>query len=229
MTKKIFIAAIFTTLLFLQGWAQDSRKFNIGFQFTPELTWLKPKSQILEGRGSNIGFSFGPVFDYNFGDNYAFSTGITINRSNGGLTYKDTTRFNTQSDILYDKGSIVEYKLQYVEIPLAIKLKTNEIGYMTYFGCFGIVPAVNISAKGTFENSSTPNNKFTPESIKKDVTLPNVSMLISAGAEYGLSTNTSAFVSVNFYNGLIDVTRNPKGFKSKAIMNRVGLTVGILF
>jgi hypothetical protein len=209
--------------------AQDEKKLKIGFQFTPEVTWLKAKSLTIENKGSKVGFNFGPVFDYSFGDNYAFTTGINISRSNGGLRYKDTTYFNSQPDKLYDKGSNVDYRLQYIEIPLALRLKTNEIGYMTYFGVFGLVPAINISAKGSFENSATPSVKIEPEKINKDVTLPNASMLISAGAAYSLSTNTSAFFSVNFYNGLIDVTRNPKGYKSKAIMNRVGLSLGIMF
>ncbi len=211
--------------------SQDSQpnKLKIGFQFTPEITWLKAKSLTLENKGSKLGFNFGPVFDYSFGDNYALTTGITISRSNGSLTYKDTTRFNSQETVLYERGSSVDYKLQYIEIPIALRLKTNEIGYMTYFGVFGIVPAINISSKGSFENLATPNIKYEPESIKKDVSLPNVSMLISAGAAYSLSSNTSAFFSLNFYNGLIDVTRNPKGYKTKAILNRVGLSLGIMF
>ncbi|MFN6390877.1 MAG: hypothetical protein ACK4YG_10460, partial [Bacteroidota bacterium] len=71
--------------------------------------------------------------------------------------------------------------------------------------------------------------RYIPESFSKDVSLPNLSMLISAGAAYSISTNTSAFLSLNFYNGLIDVTDNPKNYKTKAVLNRLGLTAGIMF
>jgi hypothetical protein len=209
--------------------AQDAKKLKIGFQFTPELTWLKPKSKILEKTGNKMGYDFGLVVDYSFAENYALTTGVNVSRANGGLRYLDTTRFNTQPETLYDKGSTVDYRIQYLELPIALRLKTNEIGYMTYFGVFGIVPGVSISSKGSYGNSATPNTKFELENINKDITLPNVSMLLSAGAAYSLSTNTSAFFTLNFYNGLIDVTRNPKGFKSKAIMNRLGLSLGIMF
>lgn len=229
MNKIVYpFIAVLLTIAFCTN-AQDARKLKIGFQFTPEATWLKPKSKIIENTGLKIGYNFGLVVDYSFAENYAFTTGINVSRANGGLRYLDTTRFNTQPDVLYDKGSKVDYRLQYVELPIALRLKTNEIGYMTYFGVFGLVPGINIASKGSYENSATPNTKYEPERINKDVMMPNVSMLLSAGAAYSLSTNTSAFLSLNFYNGLIDVTRNPKDFKSKAIMNRLGLTLGIMF
>ncbi|MFN4882124.1 MAG: porin family protein [Bacteroidota bacterium] len=231
MIKTLTWFIVFASLPFFTS-AQDTQephKLRIGFQFTPEVTWLKSKSINLENRRSMIGFNFGPVFDYNFGSNYAITTGVIISRSRGSLFYEDSTKFNSRPDHLYSSALTVDYNLQYIELPIALRLKTNEIGYVTYFGVFGIVPAVNISAKGEFDDPTTPNARYIPESFSKDVSLPNLSMLISAGAAYSISTNTSAFLSLNFYNGLIDVTDNPKNYKTKAVLNRLGLTAGIMF
>lgn len=226
MFKKLSCLVILVFIsLFVH--AQDPHKLRIGFQFTPEVTWLKSKSINLENRRSMIGFNFGPVFDYNFGSNYAITTGVIISRSRGSLFYEDSTKFNSRPDHLYSSALTVDYNLQYIELPIAIRLKTNEIGYMTYFGVFGVVPAINISASGEFDDPAEP--EYIPESFSKDVSLPNLSMLISAGAAYSISTNTSAFLSINFYNGLIDVTDNPKNYKTKAVLNRLGLTAGIMF
>lgn len=226
MFKKLSCLVILACISFFVH-AQDPHKLRIGFQFTPEVTWLKSKSINLENRRSMIGFNFGPVFDYNFGSNYAITTGVIISRSRGSLFYEDSTKFNSRPDYLYSSALTVDYNLQYIELPIAIRLKTNEIGYMTYFGVFGVVPAINISASGEFDEPAKESH--IPESFSKDVSLPNLSMLISAGAAYSISTNTSAFFSVNFYNGLIDVTDNPKNYKTKAVLNRLGLTAGIMF
>ena len=228
MFKKLSCLVILACISFFVH-AQDPHKLRIGFQFTPEVTWLKSKSINLENKASKIGFNFGPVFDYSFGNNYAFTTGVVISRSRGSLFYEDSTKFNSAPSILFSPATTVEYNIQYIELPIALRLKTNEIGYVTYFGVFGIVPAVNISAKGEFDDPTTPNARYIPESFSKDVSLPNLSMLISAGAAYSISTNTSAFLSLNFYNGLIDVTDNPKNYKTKAVLNRLGLTAGIMF
>jgi hypothetical protein len=231
MIKTLTWFIVFASLPFFTS-AQDTQephKLRIGFQFTPEITWLKSKSINLENKASKIGFNFGPVFDYSFGNNYAFTTGVIISRSRGSLFYEDSTKFNSAPSILFSPATTVEYNIQYIELPIALRLKTNEIGYVTYFGVFGIVPAVNISAKGEFDDPTTPNARYIPESFSKDVSLPNLSMLISAGAAYSISTNTSAFLSLNFYNGLIDVTDNPKNYKTKAVLNRLGLTAGIMF
>jgi hypothetical protein len=231
MIKTLTWFIVFASLPFFTS-AQDTQephKLRIGFQFTPEITWLKSKSINLENKASKIGFNFGPVFDYSFGNNYAFTTGVIISRSRGSLFYEDSTKFNSAPSILFSPATTVEYNIQYIELPIALRLKTNEIGYVTYFGVFGIVPAVNISAKGEFDDPTTPNARYIPESFSKDVSLPSLSMLISAGAAYSISTNTSAFLSLNFYNGLIDVTDNPKNYKTKAVLNRLGLTAGIMF
>ena len=39
------------------------------------------------------------------------------------------------------------YRLQYVNIPILLKMRTNEIGYMTYFGAIGFIRIACINLK----------------------------------------------------------------------------------
>ena len=39
--------------------------------------------------------------------------------------------------------------MQYINIPLGLKLKTNEIGYFTFYANLGLDAGINIKALGT--------------------------------------------------------------------------------
>jgi len=225
---KFFSFLFLTIFLFTTVSAQDeNKKVNVGFQFTPEISWMKAKSKEISNAKTKIGFSFGPVFNINFDDNYAISTGLNINRSNAELLYSVPTKINSQGDTIFASGTRIAYKLQYVEIPLILRFQTNEIGYMKYYFQFGIVPAVNISAKGNI--IGIDNKGINDEDLNPDVSLPNLSMFVGAGLSYSLTNSTSVFGTFGFSNGLIDVTDNPEDYKTKAILNRLGLSVGIMF
>src|SRR5580765_1493502 len=92
----------------------------------------------IKKNGSYIGFCYGLLMDVKIPKNYAFSTGLIISYDGGKLNYLDSVKFNTLPNTTYPPGTDVEYRLQYVEIPVSIKLMTNQIGYITYFGQFGL-------------------------------------------------------------------------------------------
>ena len=204
---------IFTLLLISSFTAADAQKFKFGLTAAPGLAWLKPDTEGLESDGSKIAFSYGIIGDYNFTDNYALSTGIEIAYKGGKIINRDTA--------ISTVGEITTFNLQYIELPLTLKMKTNEIGYITYFGRFGFVPAYNIKAKGEVDVSGT----ITEVDLDSEVNDFNVSLLIGAGAQYALSGETALIGSINFENGFLDVLDGSQ----KAIANVISLKVGVLF
>ena len=73
-----------------------------------------------------------------FTPNYSFSTGISLSRAGGRLVSSDTTVMeftNFRSTVL--PGNPVVYKIQYLAIPVGLKLQTNQIGYLTFFSDLG--------------------------------------------------------------------------------------------
>src|SRR5690606_36334207 len=117
------------------------KDFQLGLQFSPTIGWIKPDVEGVEYSGTKIGFTGGLVGDFNISDNYAFSTGIFITNTGGKLT-------NTYADSIFstEVKAHQDIRLKFIEIPLTLKLKTNQIGYLTYFGKFGFGAGFNYDA-----------------------------------------------------------------------------------
>lgn len=236
MKKTIaFFFAVFITAV---TWAQDNSsggsKLRFGFKVAPSLAWLKPDVKGFESNGSKIGFIYGIMMDYNFAKNYAFGTGLEISYRGGKTKY----------DYAFSSGNTVHtfsgddtYNLKYIEIPLTIKMKTNEIGYMTYFGQFGFQPGFKISAKEDFsQTKTTPAGASvvaTDSEADADVSSVNISLLFGLGLEYRFSGNTAVLVGLQFSNGFTDVLTGTNHLDTstdlKAISNYFSLNVGVFF
>lgn len=202
--------------------AQD-QKVNFGLQISPLLSWMKPDVKTISSTGNRFGFSYGLMLDYNLTQNYAFSTGLTVAQNGGTLKYDNLLAFKTETKTdTFPANSEVSYRLQYIEIPLCLKLKTNEIGYMTYFGQFGLSTGINIKAKGDIKNGS---KDLVDEKINKEVNFLNLGLIMGGGVEYSLGGKTALQGGLYFNNGFVDVTDD----KDKAILNYLSLKVGIMF
>lgn len=214
-TLILCISFLMPALLF----AQDGKSFRLGLKVAPNLGWTSPVDKRLKSDGSLSGFNFGLMGDIRLGnDNYALSTGLFYMVRTGGkyvLAANDSTTVKSTM------------KLEYVQLPVAIKLKTNEIGYMTYFALIGADLAVNVGAKGDMVTSTGR----TTVSVKDDDISDNVAMfraalLVGAGVEYNFSGNTSALVGVNYSNGFTNVLHKDQG---KARLHYLELALGLLF
>lgn len=225
MKKLLLIVFLFSMIISVN--AQNG--IRVGLTASPLVSWMSSQDNILDGAGTGFGFTYGLLFDFAFGDNYAISTGLDVLHTNTSLTYLDSaTKFNTFGDEIYFAATQVDYHLQYIEIPLAFKLKTNEIGYITYFGQFGLDAAINIRSRGDFSTPANINDK-TKENIGKDMTPANVGLLVGAGLEYNLSGKTSLMGGLQYSGGFLDVTDNPSDYKSKATLSYLRLLIGIYF
>jgi hypothetical protein len=145
-----------------------------------------------------------------------------------------------------------KYKIQYLDIPLTLKLKTNEIGYLTYYGQFGLDLSFNL--KGTkdvdykFDGISAPIS-IEDQDINKDINAIRTALQVGAGAEYNISGDTYILAGIVWNNGLTNIFNNEEvkadddgtprlisdgsslsfGEKFEAINNYIGLTIGVIF
>ena len=192
-----------------------AQKFHFGLAVTPCMAWLHAGSDDLSGDGSKIGFNYGLVTEFAITDNYSFATGLTVDSKGGKLRSKNAT-----VDSLNFHG---EYSIRYVDVPLTLKMKTNPIGYIRYYGQFGLAPGFLIGANGTYKYGSTV--LIDNADIKSGINNFNVSLVIGLGIEYNLSGNTNLLVGVVYKNGFSDVLDG----SSKANANTLGLNIGVLF
>ena len=198
MRRIILLSAIILFTL-----TTNAQKVSGGLSFSPILSWVKTDNQSVETDDKRFSFGYGAFIDYNFTDNFSFSSGININELGGKLKYTDSLMFEYEGKLdTLPAGTRVMYKVRYVEIPISIKGKTNEIGYFTYFMKAGLSPMFRWKASGDIEHSDEVENI----NIKEEVRLFNLAFHIGAGFEYSLGGNTAIITEILYYNGLADIT-----------------------
>jgi hypothetical protein len=173
---------------------------------------LKPDTKGLKSDGPKLGFSYGIIGEYNFSENYAIASGVQVTYR-GGTLKLDTVA-----------NSTTKWNMQYVELPITIKMKTKEVNKFKYFGQFGFVPGVNIKSKYETEKESDLEGKDNIKPI-------NLSMLIAIGTEYTISGSTTLLGSLEFNNGFVDAFKESNEIKTdfKVVTNFFALNIGVMF
>jgi hypothetical protein len=242
--KKIALLISAIALSFSATFAQT--EFQLGLNISPNFNWFKAQTETVENDGLKFGFNYGIIGDFNISDNYSFSTGVSIVNTGGTIKYADVKNVGVNSAT--EGGvSTADMKLKYVEIPLTLKLKTNEIGYLTYFGQFGFGLGVNYDAEADIDFDYPGSNgsvTFEDEDFNNEINLIRASLIVGLGAEYNLSGNTSLVLGITFNNGFTNVLSkdayeenlngdgkitSSRSEEFKAINNFLLINVGVLF
>ncbi|MEA3316785.1 MAG: porin family protein [Bacteroidota bacterium] len=219
MKKILIIGIILFSLSLGKIFAQN---LQLGIFVDPKISWMTPDSKAIEKGDSKFGVNIGLSIDNYFAPNYAFSTGISINNVGGSLTFDDKKYISIHSSTdSLQAGSTLEYNLQYINIPLGLKLKTNEIGYISFYTNLGLNAGINIKSTGTSES-----NSFDKENINDEINLFNLGYYIGGGIEYSLGGNSSITAGITYTNGFMDIT---KPDENKITLSNVALRVGVLF
>ncbi len=201
------------------SWAQD---FRFGLAASPLLSWMKPIDEGISSTGVRFGFNYGLILDYNIADNYGIGSGLSITHNGGKLKHDSVIVFLNDT---FPVNAEVEYITQYIEIPLTLKFRTNEIGYITYFMQFGVTPGINIRSKGNVKTNT--DKGLVGKDIGDEVKAFNLALTIGGGIHYSLSGNTALVTGLFFNNGFVDVTADAD--KKKAILNYLSLKIGVIF
>lgn len=241
MTRRLSIACI-TVLIPVLLSAQDSGDIRFGLKFAPNLSWVNPDMQDVDQNGSQFGYTFGLIADIPISSgNYAFVTGLQLSNIGGSISYTEGYSVTDPSDTTISQSRTVDlsndYKLQYLSIPLTMKLKTNEIGYITYFGHVGLDLGFNIRSKADVETYTADWTRVTVEKVEEEDVLDEIkffrtALVIGAGVEYNFSGPTSLLLGITFNNGFSNVADKidliPEK-KTKLLTNYVELTAGVYF
>lgn len=213
--RNLLIATLF---IFTFSVANAQMKPRFGLHFSPNFGWLKPTADKVEKDGTNFGYSFGLNLDLELGssENYAIATGVSVFNTAGSLNIQEA---DTSQIAL---GSFTA-NARYIEIPVALKLKTNEIGYFTYFGKFGLSNAILIQSSA--DEAGTEFKKY-----NDNLNFFRSALLIGLGAEYNLSGNTSIFFGVDFNNGFTNFfKKEEKSGMEKTTSGQVVINLGLYF
>lgn len=209
MRKLLLLVTIILSTL--STYAQD-QKFHFGLKITPSMAWIKPDNKDVDRDGYKLGFAYGVQTEFRIQENYAIASGVQVAYRGGKLKF-------VYVDSLNLPDAVFNYKLQYVEIPIALKMKTNEFNKIRYYGMFGLSPGFMIRAKYDTDDEDDID-------AKKDINVLNVNMLIGAGLEYTISGSTALTGGIEFNNGFFDVFDDKD---AKGVSNYLGLNIGVLF
>ncbi len=242
--KKIFLISILTLSYistFAQATSQDvDPAFHFGMKINPALCWLRSGNSNVESDGMLLRCSYGFIADFKFANNYAFSTGIDISYKGGQLKKQTSSKPNDSTTVttVYEEKS----KIRYIEVPLTLRLKTNQIGLIKYYLQVGVAPGFNFNAynEGSYSTqtqypgfNNTTTTDVSKDDTNNDINFFNMSMIIGAGIEYNLSGTTNLISGITFNNGFLTISdKNADDAllqNSKLFANQLGLMVGILF
>lgn len=203
------------------------QKFRFGLTASPAITWAKPFAAEVNGGKVRMGVDYGLMMDFNFADNYALSTGAMIMLTGGNVKYDPAYLISSiDSNVINAK-----FRMQYFKLPLTFKLKTNEIGYITYYGTVGVVPGFRIQARASASYGGT--ELYEDANLIRDnptvfkALVFQLGLEIGGGIEYSLNGKTSLLVGLVYHNAFINAVND--GDNEKVLLNHVALRTGIFF
>ncbi len=240
--RKIVVFIAFFAFTVTQVMAQSN--FRFGFQFSPTITWMNSSDNRINGNGVAFGGpKLGMVGERYFQENYAITFGIGFAFNQGGVLRHDFggdlwKNSELSSSELHDlpNGVNLRYRIQYVEIPIGLKMRTQEFGYIRYYAEIPIFTlGIRTQARGSISGTAIDSEK---EDISKDVAPFALSWGIGGGIEYAVGPNTSLIGGIYYQNYFTDVTKDD-GVKivdgaevrenSKSALQGLTLRIGVMF
>ncbi len=241
MKKIVMVAFIFFTVQAI--YAQGDIRF--GFQMSPAVSWLNTDNNKINSSGPNIGLKLGLQGEYYFRDNYAITSGIGFHFNAGGTllhqyggVYWTRTDLPTGLDTMSNDVKL-KYSVQYVEVPIGLKMRTKEFGFFRYFLDPAITIGFKTQARGTITDSGKIGDEDEKYDIRQEVNGLNLCWGLTGGAEYNIGENSTLVFGAGFQIGFTDVTddngtvfdpdRGNRDENSKGLFRSIVLKLGVMF
>ncbi|MBC8004501.1 MAG: outer membrane beta-barrel protein [Verrucomicrobia bacterium] len=219
--KQITLLVVLT-IFTLNSWGQAH--IRLSFTTSPTINWMNSSNRDVDKQPLVLGYDFGINGDIYFteNDNYSFQTGLNIINSGGKLGFRANQGFAFAGEELEENVEI-RYRLRYMEVPLNIRLRTEEFQRVYYWGLFGLSPMVNIGARGDSDDGA-----LRKATIHDEINMFNIGMNVGVGFDYDLGGNNSVSAGLIFQNGLTDVTTD-NAFTDKTVLNSLKVRLALLF
>lgn len=215
MKKYIFS----TLLLVVLGQFTQAQDYKIGIRLAPTLSLSRTASDgnstAIARSGSSVKFLIGAFIDIPFKENYHFQGGVNFASKITGISLEDPR--------IFGGGPVGErYDHEYLQVPLLLKLYTNEVMLDTrVFFNFGVVPEIRLN---------TDNNDIAAPSIAE---FRNVDLAgnFGGGVERSIGVNTRVYAGLNYFIGFLDQVKsqNPVYDDFTVKSNLFSLEFGIKF
>ncbi|NVJ47085.1 MAG: PorT family protein [Cytophagia bacterium] len=216
--KKHLFSAVIALLLINTANAQID-DYRIGITVGPTFSYNRSPNEgsntSVEKDGSAVKFLLGAFVDIPFKDNYYFHGGINYATKVTKITVTDPRFLGGQPDS-------ERYDHEYLQVPLLVKLYTNEVLLDTrLFFNFGLIPEIRL-------NTSTEDAGVMYISKFQSIDLAGN---FGGGLERAIGVNTNVFAALNFNIGFLNQVneQNPIYDDIKVKNNMFALEIGIKF
>ncbi len=234
MKRKLLL--LITLMIGIHSVYSQVKPFRFGVKVAPNLAWISPDTEGYENDGMVPGFSWGFLADITLTENYFVKTGFSVDYLNGKLSYPHSMQFGDTTGLTTIGTLKRKYNLRYLEIPVTLKMRTNQFSNMAFYGEIGFGGYFNLKAKG--KDEFIPSMASTPpvsaeEDIKDEVAFMRAALIVGGGVEYFIDESTSIIVSLNFNNGLTNILKGKNdidaSLKERAQLYYFQLNVGVMF
>lgn len=199
--KKLYMVAAMIAFSTIMVKAQDLR---FGIYVSPVISWFNTGISEVRNEGARTGFNFSVTVENYFSSNKAITGGLSIINSSGRLVSDDPTLFKFPNfTSVVAAGNPVIYRIQYLSIPVGIKLKTYEIGFLTYFTDLGLDPKIVIRGR-----ADIPSIDIEGEKAMTEIKRFNLGYHIIGGVDYSLNGTISVILGLGFENNFLDITKD---------------------
>ena len=238
--QKIAALALFCILLFTTSVQAQEPGIRFGFQASPTISFFSTDDNLINNNGSNFpGLKLGLIAEKFFAENYAITSGIGFAFNQGGRIAFEDGRFDGAPywpnadkgvdvpDTIGVNNFNLRYSIQYVEIPIGLKLRTSEMGYFRYYLQPHAVLGFRTNARGEVEGDGLSD--IEKINIQEDVNPFAFSLGIGIGTEYSISSNTIINGGIFYQRGVIDATKDVSGGDdAKASINTITFRIAVM-
>jgi hypothetical protein len=214
--RKIFYT-IGCLLLTITCLAQN-RDWKFSVNATPAISWWTASGDI-KSDSYRFSFDFSVHAEKYFGDKSAFFTGLSFFRMSGTIKNISTAPISLKSgNLSLNNGNIASYFIQYLTVPVGIKLKTAPHGLFSYYVHAGLLPGIRAGSSVTIGDAK--------HSLSKDLNLMTCAVQVSPGVLYSLSGDNQIKAGITFTRFFVDAF---SASKMKILPNSLGLQLGFVF
>jgi len=198
----LYFFYILFSFSFAQDFSEKLKNARMGLYISPSLNFIQTDDNQSE-TNSNPGVVYGYALEIALNEFHRIESGFAISYKGGGITQNLNATTITS-----------DYKVQYISLPIFIKMRSREIGYFNYFARIG--PSINIKIK-----------EMVSSSIEKNTNPGLIDICIFLGAEYSLGGKTSVEGSLFFNNNITNALGDNQD--PHALFHQIGIRLGFLF
>ena len=230
MKNNIVLIIVLILFSYASKAQEKAKPFDFSIRIGPNVSWFKSNSEAAKGDGPMLGFTWGALFEFPLKDNFSYVGGFNIHFAGGKIDY---TGLNQSTPVIVDE----KYTMKYLEFPAIIKLRTNVVNGVLYYGQVGLGTSFRLNSRveRSFKlpPSSSATSTFETQELNSDnlTSFIRESLIIGVGAQYALKGNLKLFGGLNFNNGFTDILKKGpyNNNDPKVISNFVELNFGLYF